>query len=196
MTKKISDEELAGLVQGLGGPRRRQRQEASSEIALIAKDDPARLYDYIDQLIEALHRPEAQTRWEVLDALSQIAQERSDLVGAACEGAESALFDEASSATRLSAFRFLSIYGKSSPEHSDAIWGLLDEAIQCYHGDPEYRDMLSSLVEFTQGNISDATREALVARVKFDAEHGRGYIRAFSSDILKLSDDAKKTGRK
>ena len=191
MAKGVSDAKFASLMQNLGGSKRRVRQEASSAIALIAREDPTRLYDQVGQLVDALSRPEAQTRWEILDALTDIAQQRADLVGKACEGAETALFDEASSAVRLSAFKFLTVYGKSSPERSNAVWHLLDEAIQCYDGDPGYRDMLSYLIEFTRGDISDETREALNARVKFYAEHGRGYIKAFSSDIIKLSDDVK-----
>jgi hypothetical protein len=183
---EVSDEDLAGFVQTLAGVRRRARQEASHHIAFVASHEPQRLYTYVDDLIGALYRPEAQTRWEILDALSSIAADRADLVGGACDGAEMALFDETSSAVRLAAFKFLIRFGASAPERSSAVWGLIDEAIQCYHGDPEYRGMLDCLIEFTQGDLSDQTREALRVRVSFDADHGHGYIKAFSGDILRL----------
>ncbi|MBD9232127.1 MAG: hypothetical protein EGW04_01690, partial [Rothia mucilaginosa] len=37
----------------------------------------------------------------------------------------------------------------------------LDEAIQCYHGDLEYRDMLGCLYEFGQGEIDAEVAEKL-----------------------------------
>lgn len=186
----LSDEMLASCVEELGGVRRRARQEAAHALAAVAHDTPERIHGFVPQLVEALYRPEAQTRWEVLDALSCIASERADLVADACDGAEAALFDESSSSVRESAFRFLSCFGATTPERSNAVWLLLDEAVQCYHGDPEYRDMLASLLLFAQGSLSDETRAALIERVSFDAEHGHGYIKAFSGDILKALSDA------
>ena len=183
---------LEGYVANLGGARRRVRQEAAHEIDLIAAKDPELLVPYIDQLIEALYRPEAQTRWEVPDVLTRLTGRHADQVGGACDGAEAALFDESSSAVRQAAFKFLTTYGQTSPDRSDAVWGLVNEAIQCYHGDPEYRDMLTCLLDFARGDLSAATRGELVARMKFDSDHGFGYIRSFSSDILKVADEAAK----
>ena len=91
---------------------------------------------------------------------------------------------------RLAAFRFLSRVGSISPERSDEVWPLMDEAIQCFHGDAEYRDMLSCMLDFVRGNISDETRSALEARIDFDANSGRGYIRTCSADILAASKEA------
>jgi hypothetical protein len=67
------------------------------------------------------------------------------------------------------------------------VWHLLDEGVQCYHGDPEYRDMLSCLLDFAHGDLSEQTRAALIERVSFDAKQGHGYIRAYSGDILKAA---------
>ena len=61
------------------------------------------------------------------------------------------------------------------------------EAIQCYHGDAEYRDMLEGLLAFAGGDISKKTAKELVSRVKFDAESGNGYIKQFSGDILAVA---------
>lgn len=193
MTKQsatLSDEMLASYVEELGGVRRRARQEAAHNIASVAHTAPERVYDIVPQLVEALYRPEAQTRWEVLDALSCVAAENPDLVAEACDGAEAALFDESSSSVRESAFRFLASFGATTPERSDVVWGLLDEAVQCYHGDPEYRDMLASLLIFSRGTLSEETQAALVERMSFDAQHAHGYIKAFSGDILKAVSDA------
>ena len=94
------------------------------------------------------------------------------------------MFDEDSATVRLGAFRFLCRLGASSPQRSDDAWPLLDEAIQCYHGNPEYHDMLIALLEFARGDLSDNARDALVARVGFDAENAQSYIKVFSAQII------------
>lgn len=176
--------DLPELVEDLSCGNRRRRQEASHVIAQIAKDDPSRLEPYVEQLIDALYRPEAQTRWEILDALTSIIRSTTFDVAKAADGAESSLFDESSAMVRLASFRFLSRLGSTSPDASDQAWPLLDEAIQCYHGDPEYRDMLIALLDFAKADISEASRSALVDRISFDAESGRGYIRTCSAEII------------
>lgn len=168
----------------LRGARRRQRQEASHELAEMGHKDPEILLPIVDVLVDALGRPEAQTRWECLDALGTLARTHPADVAGACDGAEESLFDEDSAPVRLAAFRFLASYGSTSPQRSDQVWPLLDEAVQCYHGDPEYRDMLVALLDFVRGDISERSREALVGRVSFDAEKGHGYIRSFSKEIV------------
>lgn len=185
MTDTLYDPEwVARLVSDLEGSRRRVRQEASHELAIVAHEDSELMVQHADALIEALYRPEAQTRWEVFDVLSEVAINHADLVGGGFEGAEAALFDETSARLRLAAFRFLARYGMSSPERSDQVWPVMNEAIQCYHGDPEYRDMLLALLDFARGDLSDATREALIARISFDANNGRNYMRAYSAQIV------------
>ena len=138
----------------------------------------------VDALIDALFRPEAQTRWEALGALCKLAETHPDLVEKAYEGAETSLFDENSSRVRIEAFRMLASLGATSPEKSDKVWPLLDEAIQCFHGDPGYRAMLDSLVDFAAGAASDEVKEALVSRLTFDAENGRGYIKTCSQSVI------------
>ena len=172
------------LVSALAGPRRRSRQEAAHMIALKAHEDVSQVVPYANELIDALYRPEAQTRWEVFDALGEIALVDPEAVAEGFDGAEASLFDEGSATVRLAAFRLLCRLGASSEERSDMVWSLLDEAIQCYHGDPEYRDMLIALLEFAGGRLSDKTRDALVARVSFDAENGQSFIKGFSTQII------------
>lgn len=176
--------EVSGLVEELSGASRRRRQEVAHTLALVARSQPETLLPHVDALVDALFRPEAQTRWEVLDALSSIVEKNPDSVTGAFDGAEASLFDDGSATVRLAAFVFLCRLGASSPERSDEVWPLIDEAIQCYHGDAEYRDMLAALLALAQGNASDATRKALAARVKFDSESGSGYIKSFSAEII------------
>ena len=176
--------QIAGLIEELSGASRRRRQEVAHQLALVAKAHPEIMLPHVDALVDALYRPEAQTRWEVLDALSAIAEENADSVAEAYDGAEASLFDDGSATVRLAAFVFLCRLGTSSPERSDQVWPILDEAIQCYHGDAEYRDMLVALVSLARGNASEQTRAALADRVRFDAENSAGYIKTFSEEIL------------
>ena len=170
----------------LAGRNRRGRQEAAQELAVMARVDHELILEVADELIDALEFPEAQTRWECLDALSEIALDGPEAVAGAFEGAEDALFDERATSVRLAAFRFLTRYGLLGIEESRRAWPLLSEAIQCYHGGPEYRDMLICLMEFARGDIAPDVGDALVDRVKFDAENGSGFYRAYSSDICSL----------
>ena len=177
--------QIAALIEELSGASRRRRQEVAHIIALTARAAPEAVAVHVDALVDALFRPEAQTRWEVLDALSAIAEKDPESVAGAFDGAEASLFDDGSATVRLSAFVFLCRLGASSPERSDEVWPLIDEAIQCFHGDAEYRDMLVALLGLAQGNASDATKKALADRVRFDAESGAaGYIKSFSAEIL------------
>ena len=187
MATKKEQELIRRYVEDLSCDRRRRRQDASHELAQIAKTDSHELVLYVEELIDALYRPEAQTRWEILDALSDIALKYPDEVKEAYEAAEISLYDEDSATVRLSAFHYLCVVGASSQKRSEAAWKLLDGAVQCYHGDPEYRDMLTYLMDFVQGDISDATKKSLASRVEFDAKNGRGYIKAFSSDIYDIA---------
>ena len=180
---------LKELVGELGGANRRRRQDAAHEIARLAKSDVDQLFDYAGDIIDGLDRPEAQTRWELLDALSEMARVDPGCVEEAFGGAEASLFDEDSSIARLAAFRFLTSYGATSGKRSDQVWKILEEAIQCYHGDPEYRDMLGCLLEMAKGTISDQTAQVMRSRVDFDARHGRGYIKAFSAEIVEAIDN-------
>lgn len=171
------------LIVQLAGTSRLVRQDAAHDLADMARQNPELVAEVADDLIDALSSPEAQTRWECLDALSAIALEVPDAVTGGFDGAEEALFDEHSAAVRLSAFRFLTRYGSQDPERSEQVWSLLSEAVQCYHGDPEYREMLICLFEFVQGSISDSVRKALGRRIAFDAKNAHGSIRRYSERI-------------
>lgn len=178
---------LADVIEQLGASTRRKRQFAARVVHLVAEREPEMLAPYIAELIDALYRPEAQTRWEILDALVHLVGEHAKEVGAAFEGAEAALFDEISATLRLSAFRLLTVWGSTERRRSEKVWPVLDEAIQCYHGDIEYRDMLSCLHDFAAGSIAGSVAGELAGRIKFDAENGKGtYLKARSSEIYEM----------
>lgn len=176
---------LPALVGGLAAHSRRQRQAAAQKVYSIAKEDPSAILPYLNDLLDALGRPEAQTRWEVLDTLTLVAQAHPQEVQPGIDAAETSLFDEDSAPVRLAAFRFLAAYGSTSEARSDEVWPLLDEAIQCYHGDAEYRDMLVALYDMVQGPISEKCAHELLDRIAFDTKSGASYIQALSENIAK-----------
>lgn len=178
---------LAALIEDLSSSSRRTRQFSARVVAILAQHEPKLLEPYVSDLIDALYRPEAQTRWEVLDALSELVPDHAKEIGAAFEGAETALFDELSATLRPSAFHLLCVWGATERGRSKKVWPIIDEAIQCYHGDLEYRDMLGFLHEFAQGKIAGDVAEELAGRLSFDAENGKGsYLKARSREIYDM----------
>ena len=176
--------EIESFIESLSNPSRRRRQEAAHEIAEIAQTTPEVFEGRVEDLIDALYRPEAQTRWEILAALASLSESYGNEVIKAFDGAEASLFDDTSSTVRLAAFLFLTRYGATSQKHSDQAWPLLNEAIQCYHGDAEYYDMLVGTLNFAKGVVSKETKAALKERFAFDAENATGYIQKFSAEIV------------
>ena len=178
---------LTALIEDLSSSSRRTRQFSARVVAILAQREPKLLDPYVSDLIDALYRPEVQTRWEVLDALSELVPDHAKEIGAAFEGAETALFDELSATLRLSAFHLLCAWGATERGRSKKVWPIIDEAIQCYHGDLEYRDMLGYLHEFAQGKIAGDVAEELAGRLSFDAENGKGsYLKARSREIYDM----------
>ena len=182
---KARNKDLDVLVALMSEPARRTRQEAAHDIAMIARENPESLGGIVDQMIDALARPEAQTRWEILDALALMANAGLD-VSAAFDSADANLFDENSLRVCLSSFRYMSAYGATSEEASDQTWPPMSEALQCYHGDTIYRDMLMALLDFSRGTISDGVRSSMVELVTFDAENSSGYLKTLSADVLEV----------
>ena len=179
-----SEKLMADLAEKLEGSSRRTRQNAASVFAQIAKANPEALLSFLDAFVDALNRPEAQTRWESLDILTSLVPFDSRGCDKALVGAETALFDEDNGLVRLAAMRFLCKLGATTENRSEKIWPLLDEAIQCYHGDFEYQDMLVAIISFSEGKLSPAVKEGLRARVTFDAEHGKGALKRRSQQII------------
>ena len=137
--KEIAEEVLNGktdvaeVVTRLAEGARRERQVAAAALFQVAKEKPEMLVDHIDEIVDALNRPEAQTRWECLEALTILVDYDARTCGKAVPEAEAALFDEESGPVRLAAMRFLCKYGATTANRSEKVWPLVDEGIQCYH---------------------------------------------------------------
>lgn len=187
-TSDKTDELRNELVKQLEGTNRLERQEASRLLAVMAQQDAALVVPATSALVSALTLPEAQTRWECLNALSEVAQVRPEVAQDAFVGAEDALFDEESSLVRVAAFRFFARLGAQSPAYSRRAWPLMGEAIQCYHGDAGYREMVASLRDFAQGCLAAEVREALAERMEYDAKYGRGFVRSHALEICALAE--------
>ncbi|MDE8703463.1 hypothetical protein PZH32_10895 [Adlercreutzia equolifaciens] len=175
---------LTSVVDALAGASRRERQQAAKTVAVVAKENPELLLDHSAALVDALERPEAQTRWECLDALTQLIPLDSRICDKAVPGAESALFDEDSGPLRLAAMRFLCYLGATTEKRSEKVWPLIDEGIQCYHGDLEFQDMLLAVIDFSAGKLDPSVKEELAERMRFDATNGKGMLKRRASQIL------------
>ena len=177
-------EAVKELVENLSGASRRVRQHSATSLGLIAKDSPELLVEYIPALIDALNRPEAQTRWECLDILTRLIDFDSRACDKAVAGAETALFDEESGPVRLAAMRFLCRLGGTTENRSERLWPLIDEGIQCYHGDLEFPDMLTAVTGFSQGKIASSVKWSLAERMAFDAENAKGALKRYAKQII------------
>lgn len=170
-------------VANLAGSSRRDRQSSAAIIAVVSKEAPEKLVPYMADIIDALNRPEAQTRWEVLDALTELVPLDARTCDKALLGAETALFDEDSGPLRLAAMRFLCTFGATTENRSEKVWPLIDEGIQCYHGDLEFLDMLVGVIDFSAGKLAPQVKEELAARMKIDADNGKGQLKKRATQI-------------
>jgi len=188
--KQVADEaaadpkNLEALVKALSGGSRRERQQAASAIALVARANPKAVAPFIGELVDALNRPEAQTRWEALEALAILVHQDARACEKAIEGAETALFDEDSGPVRLAAMRFLCSFGATTENRSEKVWPLIDEGIQCYHGDLEFQDMLVAVTDFSSSKLSPEVKKKLAERMRFDAQNGKGALKKRASQIV------------
>ena len=181
----IADQDtLASIVKTLSEGPRRERQRAAQVIGLISLESCEALVPHIGVFVSALERPEAQTRWEVLEVLCKLVPFDSRSCDKAVDSAENSLFDEESGLARLAGMRFLCKLGSTTPTRSERVWPLIDEAIQCYHGDQEFQDMLLAVTDFSAGNISPLVKEQLAVRMSFDANNGRGALKRRAQQIV------------
>lgn len=180
----VSPAVLDALVAALSDGSRRGRQQAAKIVAGVAAENPELLVSHGTALVDALERPEAQTRWECLDALSQIVPLDGRVCEKAVPGAETALFDEDSGPLRLAAMRFLCRLGATTEKRSEKVWSLIDEGIQCWHGDLEFQDMLIAVNDFSQGKLAPEVKAALAERMRFDATNGRGMLKKRAIQIV------------
>ncbi|MEF9841870.1 MAG: hypothetical protein RR955_04890 [Raoultibacter sp.] len=175
---------LTPLAENLSGSSRRTRQVSAAAFAIVSREKPELLIPHSAALVDALNRPEAQTRWECLDAMTALVDLDSRACDKAILGAETALFDEDSGPVRLAAMRFLCRLGATTENRSEKVWSLIDEAIQCYHGDPEFQDMLVAVISFSEGKLSENVKQALTTRMTFDATNGRGTLGRRAAQIV------------
>lgn len=187
---------LKKQVEALSGSSRRERQVASSVIYVIAKKDISKVEPFTKDIVDALNRPEGQTRWEALMTLTLLVPTQGKECAKAIDAAEDALFDESTGSLRLAAFTFLCEIGKTTAARSKNVWSLIDEAIQCYHGDVEFDDMLNALVGFSEGKLDATVKEELAERMAFDAEFGSGNLQAKSKLIINNVSAKKKASKK
>lgn len=181
----MSDETaFSELVEALSGASRRARQNAASVLAIIAKEAPEKLVPQGIAFVDALNRPESQTRWECLDILTILVDHDSRMCDKALAGAEAALFDEESGPVRLAAMRFLCKLGATTQNRSEKVWPLIDEALQCWHGDLEFQDMLVAVIDFSAGKLAPRVKEELLTRMKFDADNGKGALKRRAQQIV------------
>lgn len=184
---------LADVVDALAGEDRRYRQFAASVVHDVAIHEPAKLKGFAEQLADALHRPESQTRWEVLGVFDKLVAVDARCVDKALDGAETALHDEESGVVRLAAFRLLTSYGATTGRRSERVWPLIAEAVRCYHGDAEFPAMLSGLYRMVAGQAADEVKLAAAELMRFDAETGKGLLKRRASRIVEC---APRKGRK
>lgn len=175
---------LEGLIERMDSSSRRTRQNTASTLSFVAAAQPEAMLPYLDAVINALERPEAQTRWESLDILTALVPFDADRCESALPGAEGALFDEDSGPLHLAAVRFLCRIGSTSPERSIKVWPLIDEAIQCYHGDVEFHEMLAAIALFSESDLDSEVADALKARMEFDARNAKGSLKKRAQQIL------------
>lgn len=176
---------LEEAAEMLRGPSRKKRQQASSVLAFAAQEDVASVQPYAEDVADALNRPEDQTRWNALNALDLMGKAGTRYPDDVLEAAEDAMYDEDSGVLREAAFRFFCGYAASSSENSDKVWPRIDEAIQCYHGNQEFAQMLSVLVDLAQSDaISDDALRGLGTRMRFDAGSAKGTLGMRSRQIV------------
>lgn len=180
----MTHDELVQLAESLSGSSRRARQDASAQLAAVAKESPETLVAFIPDFIDALNRPESQTRWECLDILTCLVPYDDAACADALSGAELALFDEENTMVRLWAMIFLCEWGKVSEPNSIEAWPLIEEAVKCYHGDMEFQDMLTAVLGFSQGALAPQVKKGLAATFAFDAENARGILQRKAQRII------------
>ncbi len=180
----VKEYNLEELAENLSSASRKDRQNSAAIIAEISKGTPEDLLAIGDAIVDALKRPEARTRWESFDALTNLVEFDSKLCRKALDAAEESVFDEESGTVRLAAMRFLCKLGSASPRLANSTWPLIDEALQCYHGDPEYTDMLVAVNDFAASKLPKQVREELIERMEFDATNAKsGLLRRANSII-------------
>lgn len=181
---KGDEEKIQEVIGRLSEAKRRDRQIAASVLHQIAREDASVLVPYAASFIDALNRPEAQTRWECLEVLTFLVPLDSRTCSKAIPEAEAALFDEESGQVRLAAMKFLCKIGGTTATRSEKVYPLISEGIQCYHGDLEFNEMLAAINDFACGKLSDEVKVALKDLMTFDSINGKGSLQRKAQQII------------
>lgn len=164
--KDIKDMTNKELFKLMSGPSQLKRKNAAKVLSARVKEKPEDFKKNIPDFVDALSRPEAQTRWLALDCLTFLVPQDAKACKEAIEGAEEALFDDKTSLIRESAVRFLSRYGASSMQRSKEVWPLIKEALQQFHGEIEYDKILNRINFFAAGKLDANVKKDLRATAR------------------------------
>lgn len=183
----FEEEALKSWGAALTSRSRKDRQVAARALSIASAAVPQKVAPLVGAVVSAVMRPEAQTRWDALDTLANLAPYVPEETFQAFEGVQAALFDEESGLVRLNAFKFLVALGSVGPAWSLEVWPLVDEALQCLHGDPEFDEMLMLLLSFVRSNIDPSVRQAVVDRLAFDAQSGKGALSIMARRVIEAA---------
>ncbi|MDH4140482.1 MAG: hypothetical protein OEV43_07915 [Coriobacteriia bacterium] len=180
---------LGEVLDALNGDNRSQRVLAARTVHALAIHAPETLRAHGNALSEALEKPEAQTRWEILGALEKIVAVDARVAEKALVSAaeEHGLHDPDSGVVRLAAFRLLGAYGATTERRSEKIWPWMEEAVRVYHGDTEFPAMLVGVIRLVTGGASDRVKLAAAETMAFDAEHSKGLVGRRAKKIVECA---------
>ena len=175
------------LAEALGHKSRATREYASQVKVELARSDAELLQDFAGDIVDALNRPEALTRYSMIEVIGELAQNNPKVISDAYELLQECLYDEDSGTVRLYAFRILARHGATEPEKSLKVWPDLSMALRCFHGDPEFMAMMSELILMLGGKADQQVKEAAVELFAFDAENARGELRKKAETIASFA---------
>jgi len=177
------------LARSLGGGTRPVREYASQVLVELAKKDPKKIEKFSDDIIDALSRPEALTRYSMIEVIGELAQVDPKIVVTAYEPLQECLYDEQSGTVRLYAFRVLARYGATGTARSVKVWPDLSMALRSFHGDHEFMAMMTETIHMLEGRADQKVKDAAVELFAFDAEHARGELRKKAQTIASFAPD-------
>jgi len=171
------------LAESLGHELRPVREHTAQVLRELALADAELLHDHIDDIIDALSRPESLTRYSMIEVIGELSQAQPKVVSSAYEALQECLYDEESGTVRLYAFRVLARYGATGSARSVKVWPDLSMALRCFHGDSEFMSMMNELIFMLDGRADKEVKDAAVTLFAFDAEHARGELRKKAETI-------------
>jgi hypothetical protein len=172
------------LVEALSSSSRLTREYSSQALCDIAHSNAELIEEFKDDFIDALHRPEAPTRYNSLEIIRCLSLKDMRLIDRAWDGVEECLYDEDSGTVRLEAFRLLTTYGETTPARSKKAWPLISDALRCYHGDPEFMTMLNEFITMLKGNVSEEVRQEACNQFQFNADNATGLFKRKAQEIV------------